>query len=574
MKLKNVTIHNFRGILDASMGFHPYTLLVGANNAGKSTIIDCIRAFYEKDGFKFKKEADFPLKGAEDGESWVELTFDLTDEEHESLKDEYKTPEKRLRVRKYFQTKTKLHDGKNASGWILGYKTDGSLSNEPFYGAKNVQSGKFGDLIYIPAISKIDEHTKLTGPSALRDLVTGIMADVVEQSQAYKDLNDSVGAFADSVKGIKTDDSRSLEGFESDLNDLLEPWQINFGLTFTTPSPQDIIKSMLDWGVRDLHHERPQNVEYFGSGFQRHFIYSLIQLGAKYVPPKVSKKAKDFSPLLNLVLFEEPEAFLHPPQQEELARNLMAISETSDWQVACSTHSPHFVSRNAMRIPAIIRARKEEGVTSVFQIDEAKWNEIVDANHEIQKVAANYPRVQKSMQADDLQPDMEAVKYFLWLNPDRAGMLFARYVLLVEGPSETALINRLVDDRRMVLPVGTYVLDCIGKYNIHRFMSLLGSFGICHSVLHDDDDDKDEHKELNQLIEDSRQPELTVTIRRVPKDIEDYLGVPPAGSRHRKPQHLLYCYATGQIDVGKLDNFCALVESCFPSEELEPDGSD
>ncbi|QKT03527.1 AAA family ATPase [Ectothiorhodospiraceae bacterium 2226] len=567
MKLTHISIHNFRGIIDAAMAFHPYALVVGANNAGKSTIIDCIRAFYEKDGFKFKKEADFPLKGAADQESWVELTFSLNDEEHDSLKDEYKTGAKTLRVRKYFQTDQKLHDGKSAAGWILGYKADGLLSNEPFYGAKNVQSGKFGDLIYIPAISKVDEHTKLSGPSALRDLITNIMSDVVEASDAYKQLADSVTTFAGVVREVETEDKRSLSNFENDLNALLAPWQTNFNLKFTVPSTAEIIKSMLGWDIRDNHHEKPQGVEYFGSGFQRHFIYSLIQLGAKYVPQKVSKKAKDFAPSLNLVLFEEPEAFLHPPQQEDLARNLTTISETADWQIVCSTHSAHFVSKNAMRIPAIIRARRVDGVVSTFQIDEAQWNDIVDANHVIQQVAAKYPRVQKTMQADDLKPEMESVKYFLWLNPDRAGMLFAQHVLLVEGPTETALINRLLDDGRIALPQGTYVLDCLGKYNIHRFMNLLSSLGVVHAVLHDDDNNANEHQELNQLLVDSKNADFTHSVITIPKDLEGYLGVPPPGSRHRKPQHLLYCYATNQIDNANLTGFCELVQSCFTMKE-------
>ncbi|WP_024868870.1 ATP-dependent nuclease [Pseudoxanthomonas suwonensis] len=570
MKLTHVSIHNFRGIIDASMAFHPYALVVGANNSGKSTIIDCIRAFYEKDGFKFKKEADFPLKGATDQESWVELTFSLADEEHDSLKNEYKIPDKTLKVRKYFQTSEKLHDGKNAAGSILGYKSDGSLSNEPFYGAKNVQSGKFGDLIYIPAISKIDEHTKLSGPSALRDLIANIMADVVEGSDAYKALTESVTSFATSVRAIETEDKRSLSNFENDLNALLGPWQTNFNLKFTAPSTAEIIKSMLGWDIRDNHHEKPQGVEYFGSGFQRHFIYSLIQLGAKYVPQKVSKKAKDFSPSLNLVLFEEPEAFLHPPQQEDLARSLITVSEAADWQIVCSTHSAHFVSRNAMRIPAIIRARRADGIISTFQIDEAQWKSIVDANHTIQQVAAKYPTVQKTMQADDLKAEMEAVKYFLWLNPDRAGMLFAQHVLLVEGPSETALINRLLDDGKLALPQGTYVLDCLGKYNLHRFMNLLSSLGVVHAVLHDDDNNANEHQELNQLIADSKNPDFTCSVITIPRDLEDLLGVTPPGSSHRKPQHLLYCYATNQIDTLKLASFCELVQSCFAPAGGEP----
>src|SRR5690606_32620429 len=163
-----------------------------------------------------------------------------------------------------------------------------------------------------------------------RDLITNIMSDVVEGSDAYEALANSVKAFADSVRAIETEDKRSLLSFESDINEMLASWQARFELEFTPPSTAEIIKSMLGWSIRDNHHEKSQRVEYFGSGFQRHFIYSLIQLGAKYVPQKVSRKAKDFSPSLNLVLFEEPEAFLHPPQQVDLARNLVKVSDAED----------------------------------------------------------------------------------------------------------------------------------------------------------------------------------------------------------------------------------------------------
>ncbi|MEZ5563712.1 MAG: hypothetical protein R3F27_12235 [Gammaproteobacteria bacterium] len=68
MKLtQRISIHQFSAaLLMLRWHLHSYALVVGANNSGKSTIIDCIRAFYEKDGFKFKQAADFPLKGAVD----------------------------------------------------------------------------------------------------------------------------------------------------------------------------------------------------------------------------------------------------------------------------------------------------------------------------------------------------------------------------------------------------------------------------------------------------------------------------------------------------------------------------
>jgi putative ATP-dependent endonuclease of the OLD family len=565
MKLTRVRIHNFRGVLDQDITVKSYSLLVGPNNAGKSSVIDAIRAFYEKDGFKFKKENDFPHVQVADQESWIELAFSLADEEYDSLADDYKAASKELRVRKYFQTAVKTHDGKPAAGAIFGYKSDDTLSAEPFYGAKNVQSGKFGDLVYIPAISKVDEHAKLSGPSALRDLLTDIMTDVVEEGKAYSDFSASVQKFSDSIRDEKTGDNRSLSGFEAELNVLLNPWDSEFKLRFPSPSAAEIIKSMLSWDLFDQVHGKAQSIDYYGSGFQRHFIYSLIQLGSRYVGKKPSQKSKDFTPSLNLVLFEEPEAFLHPPQQEILARSLMSLALSGHWQVVCATHSSHFVSRNTKDIPAVVRLRRNAGKSEAFQIDEVDWAEIVDANLAITVIAKKYPKMARRLHEDDAKPEMEAVKHFLWLNPDRSSVFFANHVLLVEGASELALVNRLVGDGKIGnADCGLYVLDCLGKYNIHRFMNLLSRLGVSHAVIHDDDHGKDEHAEINELIEDSKHATLTLCVTRIAGDLERMLGVPPAGSDHRKPQHILYQYDSCKIDAEKLNQFCSLVEACLP----------
>ncbi len=160
---------------------------------------------------------------------------------------------------------------------------------------------------------------------------------------------------------------------------------------------------------------------------------------------------------------------------------------------------------------------------------------------------------------------MESVKYFLWLNPDRCSMFFANHVLIVEGPSEQALINKLLSEGAIKHPAGgLYVLDSIGKFNIHRFMNLLTHLGISHSVFHDDDDGKDEHEDINQLIEDSRHKDLTTAVEMLPGDLETVLGIAKPKAPHRKPQHVLFSYGNGLIPEDKLAAFCTLVESCLP----------
>ena len=39
MKINHIILHNFRGIIHEEFSLSDYTLLVGSNNAGKSTII-------------------------------------------------------------------------------------------------------------------------------------------------------------------------------------------------------------------------------------------------------------------------------------------------------------------------------------------------------------------------------------------------------------------------------------------------------------------------------------------------------------------------------------------------------
>jgi len=168
MRATQLVIHNFRSIEHCQITVADYGLLVGANNSGKSNIIDAIRVFYEK-GLKFDPARDIPKFSTGDNESWVELEFQPTPEEAALLKTEYLMPNGCFRVRKYMRSVEKDDEGEPRAG-IYAY-VSGKLSGSRFYGAKNVQQGKLGDVIYIPAVSRLDDHTKMTGPSVLRDLI-------------------------------------------------------------------------------------------------------------------------------------------------------------------------------------------------------------------------------------------------------------------------------------------------------------------------------------------------------------------------------------------------------------------
>mgnify|MGYP006298217119 FL=1 len=160
MELREITIQNFRQVHEATFTVQDYSLLVGANNAGKSTVVDCLRAFYRHQRYEFNAGRDFPKDPARAGEeSFIELTYSLTDDEVQNLPEKYRLADNILKVKKWFCNQPEDREA-NA---IYGYETTGQLSEDRIFGAANVQKGRLGKVVYIPAVSKVDEHTKQIG---------------------------------------------------------------------------------------------------------------------------------------------------------------------------------------------------------------------------------------------------------------------------------------------------------------------------------------------------------------------------------------------------------------------------
>lgn len=578
MQLISLQIHNFRGIREFAtpIELHDYTLLVGPNNAGKSTVIDAIRAFYEKDSFRFVVERDMP-QGVMVTESWIELEFSLTDDEYRSLADEYKFAHNQLRVRKYFVSEDNTRTGK-IFGYIRGAQGLPELAKEPFYGAKNVQNGKFGEVIYIPALSKVDDATKMTGPSALRDLVTDILGSSIRSTEAYQSFAESVNLYASDILQAENHDGNSLHQLGAELDQQLASWNIKTAFTFVPPAPADMLKTMFQMTIQDQTHGGDLDVNQYGSGFQRQIIYTLIKMRAKYLRSTSTSRSKEFQPQMMLLLFEEPEAFLHPQQQELLARELRKLAKDGTFQVVCSTHSATFVSRNSDQLTSIVRLRRNKsGVIEAMQITNQRYAEIQATNiatyQQIDTILNKAPIDGLATHPDDLQPQMEEIRYFMWLNPDRSSLFFARHVLLVEGYTEYVFINRLIADNLIEHAAnGVYILECSGKLKMHAYMNILNALGISHSVLHDDDqinnDDRArKQREINQLIKNNQGP-YTQYVHAVDRDLESFLAVSMRGINDaRKPQHLLFRYAQGDIAQERIQAFCELLNQCMVNNE-------
>lgn len=559
MQIKNVTIHNFASVVDGSFDVNDYNLIIGENNAGKTNTINAIRVFYGD--LSYSQKLHTPEIDTTDDEVWVEIVFELTPDEWKPLDVKYNDGTGFLTVRRYL-TQWKSSDGKERNhGHYCKLKT-GEFETKSFCSAADVSRGILGQIIYIPAVTKIEDQTKTTGPSPLRDAITKIIDDIVEYSTAYADLTKSFQRFSSDIMSEKTSENLSLQSLQEDMTKNLKHWGVNFRLDIEHISPATIIKDLITPKIED-ERNLTQDISQYGAGMQREIIFHLIRLSARYTS-KRSEIKNDFIPTMNLYLFEEPEAFLHPTQQLELSKNLNQIADAEYTQVILSSHSSHFVSHESDNLTFIIRLHKDEGSTQYGQIDDKKMANIIKGNQEINKeLRKPFP--------DEKIHDMETIRYFMWLDPDRCSMFFASRVLVVEGATEKVFINYLI--KNGVIKTSDegsiYILDCLGKFNIHRFMQLLGELKIAHAVLIDEDGGR--HKDIDKLIR-KHQNSYTKSIHTFKDDIESflYIDIPKYKDKngnmktydgYGKPLNILYQYQKGAYDQTKFNQFVSAIEA-------------
>lgn len=517
MRIRELTIHNFRSIRDLEMRCQASTVLIGPNNSGKSNVLDALD-FFLSSGAKAVPEDFFAFRDAGDEDLWIEVTFSDLTEQEKSTFGKYVRADGSIRVRKsagadgppyrgYIQqpdppwlrpeaveklldrealaltelvrlvpptgklTKKQITEAQEA--YLREHKDTitfvETLESTPFMGTKNVAAGLLPDLYLVPAVRDLSDETKIRGTTMLGRLVQRAIQDMTVGDERFRDASQKLQALVNAFNaGGENGGARpaQLDELERSVEAELKGWGVRVGIELLPPALEKLFELGTNLHIDDGHRTLAERK---GHGLQRAVLFALLRAWAKALRSARTSPAEPsegVSPRRSsdsvIFAIEEPELFLHPHGQRRLAATIAEIGGAPEHQVFVSTHSTHFVDMAHHTCICLVGKQTAKEGTTVRQC------------------------VRELFGGADSEERKHRFQMASWINPDRAEMFFAKRTAFVEGETERKLFPFLAEKMGCLNPDIT-IVDCGAKHNLPLYVTIANAFRLNYVVVHDED---------------------------------------------------------------------------------------
>lgn len=308
-------------------------------------------------------------------------------------------------------------------------------------------------VIYIEAVKDASVEAKSTGTSAFSKLLELLFDEVADQ---FSDINDQFRSVYQKLNRSLNDDGlevdarlEAVQRIESTIEGFVRASFPGVSLRMDVPAPTlSMLLSGAELRVDDGHEG---SISSKGDGLKRTVLFALLRAYASIRSTGLSDDTQLESPRPSYVLlFEEPELYLHPRAQRQLMAALGTFS--SEHQVLVTTHSPGFFRPGT---EGFARLQKTDVGVSAHPVDLTIGHR--DAYQIVQ-------------------------------HENNEAAFFAQSVVLVEGDSDTFTyphLARLIKQDWDDIDKNIMFVKIDGKGNIKRYREFFSSFKIPIHVITD-----------------------------------------------------------------------------------------
>ncbi|WP_461633469.1 ATP-dependent nuclease [Labilibaculum euxinus] len=461
-RLHKLIIKNFRTIGEkpVEIELDDIVVLVGANNAGKSSILKAYEIVMSE-GSKECQLAieDFPNhKIIEDKYPEIELqTIVYDNSPGEKWLIETDNKEKLVRE-KWTWTNIGKPVRFGFDSQENRWANDSDKSKVP-WGAPNIANSRRPKPHIIEAFASPEEQTKQ---------VIGILVSILnERVKTVKEDSAEDSTYNKLISTVKSLQNSIVEECLEQINKIQEELSSFVGKVFPTyevefdAKPEENLESTINFFKTN-----PQlligpsggfksPIERQGSGARRTLLWTALRIVAEN-----QKTAKDEN-RPHVLLLDEPEICLHPNAVRESCDLLYSLPKNDNWQVMVTTHSPQFIDISRDNTTIIRVARNDNGDvfgTTIFRPERANLT----------------------------NDDRQNLKLLNIYDPYVGEFFFGAKIIIVEGDTEYSAFRYVISENKEQYK-NVHIIRARGKSTIISLAKILNQFGASYSVLHDSD---------------------------------------------------------------------------------------